>query len=101
MTATADRYCALTVTEAAAFLDAIGLPHGTPVTISGHHIAWEATARPLDAWRLLQSGERKPTPISYSGVKGRVEKRHGELLKWEETGDGEAVITFRVLRNGL
>lgn len=97
---TANRYRVLTVAEAAAFLDACGLPHTTPVPAAAY-THWTATVRPLQAWRLLKSGDRKATPISYSGVRGRVEKRHGELPNWEENGDGDARITFRVLKDGL
>lgn len=98
MTAPAD-YRVLTLAEAAAFLDRLGLPHGLLTTRNS--INWTATIRPRSAWRLLQSGERKPTPLSFLGVKGRIEKRHGVLVLWEETGDGEATIVFRILRGGL
>lgn len=96
---TATEYRVLTTAEAAAFLDSAGIPHGLPTPRNG--INWTATIRPLDAWRVLQDGTRKPTPLSYLGVKGRVEKRHGELVLWEETGDGEAMIVFRLVKDGL
>ncbi len=100
MTTAAERYRILTVAEAAALLDQIGLPHGIPVTYNGGR-SFVVTVQPLDAWRLLKSGERKRTPIGFDGVKGRIERKHGELAKWEVTGEGEVTIHFRVLRAGL